>query len=176
MIPVGVSRAELERWLKSAGKKDWNVRLQERYAHGRGVMVHLSRYVKGGPISDRRIVQADEAQTRFRYQDHRDGKTKVMVVSTTHFMERILWHVPEPGQHGIRHYGLYAHQARPKRALCRVQLGQAPEQDWIAAPDWAAFMAQFGPAQVASCPQSAVRATPRTRTRDREAGKSNFHQ
>lgn len=89
-LQVGIRRTEVERWLKSVGKKDWNVRLQERYAHGRGVMVCLSRYVKGGPISDRRIVQADEAQTRFRYKDHRDGKTKVMAVSTAHFMERVL--------------------------------------------------------------------------------------
>lgn len=153
VIPEGASRAGLERLLKAVGKKGWNVRLQERYAHGRGVLLYLSRYVKGGPISDRRILHADEAQTRFRYRDHRDGQTKVMAVSTAHFMERVLWHVPEPGQHGIRHYGLYAHQARPKRALCRQQLGQAPEQERIEASDWTTFMAQFGPARITQCPR-----------------------
>lgn len=156
-LPSGLGRAALEHLLKAVGRKTWNVRLQERYAHGRGVMVYLSRYGKGGPISDRRIAQADAAQTRFRYTDHRDGKSKLMAVPTSHFIERVLWHVPEPGQHTVRHCGLYAHQGRAKRALCRAQLGQGPEQERIEVLDWVTFMERFGPARVADCPQCGQR-------------------
>lgn len=151
-LPEGQSEADVARVLKGIGKKTWNVRLQERYAHGRGVMLYLSRYVKGGPITDRRVLSADAKETCFGYKDHRDGKGKIMRLSTDHFMERVLWHVPEPGQHTTRHYGLYAHQARPKRALCRSQLGQGPEKKRIDPVEWPAFLEQFGQDTRTQCP------------------------
>ena len=151
-LPKDQSRDAVERLLKVVGKKEWNVRLQERYAHGRGVMRYLSRYVKGGPISDRRLISADAKETCFRYTDHTDGKHKVMRLSTDQFLGRVLWHVPEDGQHTIRQYGLYAHQARPKRALCRAQLGQAVEKEKIEPMEWQAFMKQFGHTEYAQCP------------------------
>lgn len=151
-LPQGQTRDDLERLLKAVGKKAWNVRLQERYPHGRGVMLYLSRYVKGGPISDRRLLSADTTWTRFGYKDHADGKRKVMQLPTERFMARVLWHVPVDGQHTVRQYGLYAHQAGPKRARCRAQLGQAPEKARMAPLEWQAFVQQFGENAAATCP------------------------
>ncbi len=151
-LPKDQSREAVERLLKAIGKKEWNVRLQERYAHGRGVMLYLSRYVKGGPISDRRLISSDTHETSFRYKDHTDGRSKVMRLSTDQFLGRVLWHVPEDGQHTLRQYGLYAHQARPKRALCRAPLGQADEKESIEPMEWQDFMNQFGDTERAHCP------------------------
>lgn len=151
-LPAGQTRADVERLLKGIGKKAWNVRLQERYPHGRGVMLYLSRYVKGGPISNRRLLSADASWTRYGYKDTADGKHKVMRLSTEQFMARVLWHVPVDGQHTVRQYGLYAHRAGPKRAVCRAQLGQAPEPARIAPLEWQAFVQQFGENAAATCP------------------------
>lgn len=107
----------------------WNVRIQPPYHHGNGVMKYLSRYVKGGPISNQRILSMDDSQVRFKYRDHRDQQQKIQQLSTTHFIERILDHIAEPKQHVIRHYGLYGHQARAKRNRCRVLLEHSPEQE-----------------------------------------------
>lgn len=74
-----------------------------------------------------------------------------MTLSTEHFIQRVLWHVPEPGQHTVRHYGLYAHQGRAKRGRCRVQLGQAPEHTDIVPLDWVHFMAKIGPQRLGKC-------------------------
>ncbi len=153
--PEGMSRSAVVRLLKAVAGKAWNVRLQERYAHGRGVMLYLSRYVKGGPISDRRVLSADGQAVAFRYKDHRDNQIKVMRLATGHFIQRVLWHVPETGQHTIRHYGLYAHQGKPKRAVCREQLGQAPE-----VIDWQAFWEQLGRADKGRCPHCGRRLVP----------------
>jgi len=91
-------------------------------------MSYLARYVKGGPINDHRILEADQHQVRFCYQDHRDGKDKTQALPVSHFIGRILEHVAEPRQHVIRHYGLYGHKARDKRNLCRAQLEQCSEE------------------------------------------------
>jgi len=117
VLPDGVSKDELERSLRRLYSKTWNVRLQQRYAHGRGVIEYLARYVRGGPIRDRRLVSASPTTTTFSYTDHRDGRTKRMALPSEEFLRRLFWHVPEPRSHVVRLYGLYG---RSQRALCEA--------------------------------------------------------
>ena len=145
--------ARWQRVLKSIARKAWNVRIQERYAHGRGVMLYLARYVKGGALSDRRIVAADERDVSFRYRDHRDGNDKIMCLSAEQFIERVLWHVPEKGQHHIRHYGLYAPQAHLKRERCQELLGgEERKSQSMGSFDWQAFWVRLGQVNKVACP------------------------
>ena len=150
-LPTGQTQADLQRLLRKLNDKTWNVRIQARYPQGRGVMLYLSRYVKGGAISDARLFSADAQHVTFGYTDHHDQKRKHMTLPTDHFMQRVLWHVPEPGQHTVRHYGLYTHHGRDKRATCRVHLGQAPEQASIDPLDWARFLSQIGRGKAGTC-------------------------
>ena len=151
-LPPGQTERSTGRILKQIGRKEWNVRLKERYNHGRGVMLYLSRYVKGGAITDRRILSCDEERVTFRYKDHRDGKNKLLRLRPDQFIQRILWHIPESGQHMIRHYGLYAHQARGKRAICRTLLGQEAETEAGKGMDWRMFWERLGRADRSQCP------------------------
>jgi hypothetical protein len=64
----------------------------------------------------------------FGYRDHRDGKSKLMTLSSEEFIQRTLWHVPERGMQVIRHYGLYGRCGLELRGKCRAQLGQVAEQ------------------------------------------------
>jgi len=140
-LPRTLKRTELDAQLSGLYKKSWSVRIQERYAHGDGVMRYLARYIKGGPLNERSIVQANANTVSFSYKDHRDGKRKLQRLKISVFLDRVMWHVPEPGLHTIRHYGLYAHQSKQKRQQCREQLGQGVEekankldwQDWLKA-------------------------------------------
>ena len=45
----------VRRVLVAAARQQWNIRIAERYPHGRGVMKYLARYVRGGPIKDHRL-------------------------------------------------------------------------------------------------------------------------
>lgn len=150
-IPRGQTRAGIQRLLRQLNHKDWNVCIRERYAHGKGVMLYLSRYVKGGAISNHRILSASADQTSIGYKDHRDQQLKTLTLKTSHFIERVLWHVPEKGQHLVRHYGLYAHHGREKRNACRAFLDQKPEQDQIDPLDWQRFMADLGQPAKTNC-------------------------
>ncbi len=156
-LPAHLSPEDAEVLLRRLGRKDFNIRIQQRYSHGRGVMVYLGRYVKGGPISDHRLLEASADSVHFRYEDHRDGKQKILALRTSEFIERVLWHVPEKGRHTTRHYGLYNHKARAQRARCREQLGQAPEAPYPEPVDWQTYLERRGHAEKARCRECGAR-------------------
>lgn len=141
--PPSDKEVPMDHLLERVSRKPWHVQIQPPYRHGRGVMMYLARYVKGGPLNSRRLVQADEEQVRFRYQDHRDGKTKTMQLRNEDFLRRLLDHVPEPGQHVVRHYGLYGHRAKGKRQQVRKLLGLTAERE-APALSWETFLQGFG--------------------------------
>ncbi|MGQ7846707.1 IS91 family transposase [Granulosicoccus sp. 3-233] len=122
-LPPDHGKREFYTLYKATYRKSWCVRIEEQYAHGNGVLVYLSRYLKGGPLHPSQIVRCDDDAIGFRYKDHRDKRMKVLTVKPKEFIRRLLQHVPEPGQHMVRHYGLYAGAAKHKRALCREHLG-----------------------------------------------------
>jgi hypothetical protein len=108
-------RDSLEHWLSVHAivyKKQWSVRIQEKYSHGNGVLTYLSRYLGGAPIKPEQIVLMNEKEVQFRYKDHRDNKTKVLRLKKEEFMRRYLMHQPERGVHTFRYYGLYGSQAQ----------------------------------------------------------------
>lgn len=127
-VPDGLTEPQLTTLLNKLGRKEWNVCIRERYRHGSGVLTYLARYVKGGPLSNRRLVCADAQGVTFRYQDHRDGTVKPMTLTPEEFLQRVLWHVPEKGRQGIRSYGLYGRHGKELREQCRAQVGQGPEE------------------------------------------------
>ena len=143
-IPPYMERGDIQRLLRKLNEKKWNVHIRERYCYGHGVMLYLARYVKGGVISNQRIMSATAEHVEIKYKDHRDDRHKSMALRRDDFIERVLWHVPETGQHTVRQYGLYAYQARLKRNQCRLELGQAPEQEDMASLEWREFLDSIG--------------------------------
>jgi hypothetical protein len=125
-LPPDWTQGRFVRVMKGLSRREWNLRIQTQYRHGEGVAKYLSRYVKGGPLKDRRIVAATDRHIAFRYTDHRDEKPKTLALAPEPFVQRILSHVPVPGRHTVRYYGLYASKAAPKRHhACRC-LGRIP--------------------------------------------------
>ena len=122
------------RVLARVARKGWNVCIQGPYDHGSGVTNYLSRYLRGGPIKDARLIRYDDEQVSFRYRDHRDGKDKSITLKTEEFIRRLLWHVPVKGQHNLRYYGLYVPGARDKRDCVREQLGRPRGEEVILPP------------------------------------------
>jgi hypothetical protein len=117
--------------LVEAARQQWNIRMAERYPHGRGVMNYRARYVRGGPIKDHRFVAFDGQQVTFGYGNHRDldeqGKPQPaeLPLSVAEFLRRWSEHVPLAGVHTVRAWGLYASTQRRRLKQGRAQL---PEQ------------------------------------------------
>ena len=123
VLPPDGTRAEFSQWQRKTNTKPWCVKIEPQYAHGRGVLLYLSRYLKSGPIHPSQIVRCDSTGIGFRYKDHRDKRNKVLTLKPQDFINRLLQHVPEIGQHMVRHYGLYAGASRKRRNDCRQQVG-----------------------------------------------------
>jgi hypothetical protein len=129
-LPPRLDVDGVRRVLVEAARQQWNIRIAERYAHGGGVMKYLARYVRGGPIKDHRFVSFDGQQVTFRYGNHRtldaQGKPhqQELTLSVTEFLRRWSEHVPLPGMHLVRAWGLYASTQRPKLAECWAQLSE----------------------------------------------------
>ena len=124
-LPPHLDHDGVRRVLVEAARQKWNIRIAERYPHGRGVMKYLARYVRGGPIKDHRFVSFDGQQVTFRYGNHRDlddagqPRQAELTLEVEELLRRWSDHVPLPGVHTVRAWGLYASTQRPKLAECR---------------------------------------------------------
>lgn len=127
-LPEGCSENTMLSAINQLYKKQWSVRIQEKYEHGKGVVLYLAQYMKGGPINPKQIISCGN-KIKFLYKDHRDQKVKPLSLKIDEFMERILWHVPEIGVHVVRHFGLYASKSQKKRHCCRGEIGGLKEAD-----------------------------------------------
>lgn len=124
-IPIGECRETLMMTHKQLYKKQWSVRIQEKYEHGKGVLIYLSRYLGSSPIKPQQIRSVNHDGIEFSYKDHRDGKHKNQRITMKEFMRRLLMHQPETRTHAIRYYGLYGAQARSAYARSIEIIGKA---------------------------------------------------
>lgn len=114
------------------GRTKWNVHIRERYDHGRGILIYLSRYIRGGAISNRRIISHTEEGVIFRHRT--SGGRDTMTLPAAQFIQRYFLHIPAPHTKVVRYYGLYATTAKDQLSLCRSSLGPQPpapdEMEW----------------------------------------------
>jgi hypothetical protein len=128
-LPAGQRGQQLENLLNKLGRTKWNVHIRERYPHGQGVLVYLARYLRGGPLANRRLLSCDGEQVVFRYEERPKapgGQAKSGTVSLpfAQFIGRWLQHVPPTG--AVRGWGLYGPTQGAELAQCQQQLGQGP--------------------------------------------------
>ena len=127
-LPRDECGPRLHNLLNRLGRVKWNVHLCRRYEHGEGVMLYLSRYVRGGPLNNRQIVSANADDVTFRYQAHAGGghRQQQLSLPPPSFIARYLEHAPLARRQTVRHYGLYAHRAGPLLTQARAVHEQAP--------------------------------------------------
>jgi hypothetical protein len=125
-LPEGKSRHQLENLLNKLGRQQWHVPIRERYPHGQGVLVYLARYLRGGPLSHRRLRACDGEQVIFGYEERAKGpggqaRQRTMGLPLEPFIGRWRLHVPPSGAVRVRCWGLYAHTPGDALAQGRQQ-------------------------------------------------------
>ncbi len=150
-LPEGMT---IQRWrnLKNKlGRVKWNVHIRERYDHGNGVLVYLARYIRGGAISNKRIVTLTDKGVTFRHRaSEASGQTR-MTLPESDFIQRYLLHVPEPNMKVVRSYGIYAPTAKEELSYCRTLFGQG-EINKADALDWQDYCVTKGDDHPELCP------------------------
>ena len=86
------------------------------------MLKYLARYTHRVAISDRRILDIQDAGVTFRYRDNTRGQ-QVMTLDGVEFLRRFLLHVLPTGFVRIRYFGLLANRNRAQNlARCRELL------------------------------------------------------
>jgi hypothetical protein len=159
-LPTAMRPQQFLNLLNRLGHKQqtcWNVRMMERYPHGRGVATYLARYLRGGPIKNSRLVSFDGQAVTFVYQNHHgtpaggQGRQEAMTLPIDDFIQRLLLHIPAPHTQVVRFYGLYHHSKTASLAVSRAHLGQ-PHVEVPARLAWQTYCAQRGEAHPERCP------------------------
>jgi len=148
VLPEGMRVQQVDNLLNKLGRKKWNVHLKETYAHGEGVLVYLARYLRGGPISNRRIFAIEDGHVSFNYGRE---KIQLMKLPLCEFVGRYLQHVPRPNSIRVRSYGLYHQNRKADLQLCREILGQGPVEE-AGFLDWQSLCEELGERHPEQCP------------------------
>jgi len=64
--PEGTRLQRVDNLLNKLGRAKWHVHIRERYPHGQGVLLYVARYVRGGPLSNQRLLACDGQHVVFR--------------------------------------------------------------------------------------------------------------
>ncbi|MBI5741156.1 MAG: IS91 family transposase [Nitrospirae bacterium] len=149
-LPDMMSRQRWKNMRNKLGRVKWNVNIRERYEYGKGVLTYLSRYIRGGAISNRRIESFNGSEVSFRYRlGEKNGN--VMTLPVADFLTRYFQHVPEANTKVVRYYGLYAPTAKTELADCRAKLGQSPVKETTEL-DWQTYSENRGRNHAELCP------------------------
>ena len=126
--PAGMSVQHCLNLLNKLGRVKWHANIEPAYEHADGVYKYVGRYLRRGPISEKRIVGYDGNNVTIAYAHPEKHEQRTFRLKAHAFIRRILSHVPEKGTHVVRAYGLFHPNCRNKLDEARAQLGQ-PEYE-----------------------------------------------
>ena len=124
------------------------MKLKETYSYGEGVLIYLARYLRGGPISNKRIHRVEDGEVTFNF-GRKSVRLFTLPIQT--FIGLYLQHVLPPKFVTVRSYGLYHHVLKEDLALCREILGQPPVED-VGFLDWQSLWQERSEAHPKCCP------------------------
>ena len=158
VLPPGTTDTRLRNLLNKLGRVTWDVKVLGPYRHGQGVLAYLARYLKGGPISNGRLLDLSDGVVSFRYRQNckgHHGKSrgvlKTLALDVDTFLARLLEHVPPPSYQTVRGYGLYASCKQAALAVARARFGQTPQPERTSVT-WRDLCERAGHRDAAVCP------------------------
>ena len=145
--PAGMSVQQCLNLLNRLGRIRWHADIEPPYSHADGIYKYVGRYLRRGPISEKRIVGYYGACVTIAYAHPETHGQRTFCLKVDTFIGRLLSHVPEKGTHMVRAYGLFHSNCRAKLNEARAQLGQpdyepltdlphAHELLWRMFPEW----------------------------------------
>jgi hypothetical protein len=152
-VPDGMRLQQCLNLLNKSGRKRWHADIEPAYEHANGVFKYVGRYIRRGPISERRIVGYDGQRVTIAYAHGEKHEKQTFTLPAKGFIERILTHVPEKGTHVVRSYGLFHPNCRDKLNQARKHLSQAPYSAQTTLPDAIELLIRMFPDQpIGRCP------------------------
>ena len=133
--PPGKTVQQCLNLLNKLGRKKWHVQIEPAYDQARSVLKYTGRYIRRGPISERRILAYNGKRVVIGYVHPEKHKQTTFTLDAEDFILRLLRHVPQSGTHCARVYGLYHSACVEKLNQARSKLGQPPYEPEEDLPD-----------------------------------------
>jgi hypothetical protein len=124
-LPPTHTVAGVQALLDQLQQRPWHVRVEAAHADGKSLVLYLARYLRGGPIKNRRLLAFTGTDVCFRYRHYRGQqrpKWRTMTLPVDAFLDRLFQHIPVTGLHMVRAYGLYNRSEHAALERCRAQL------------------------------------------------------
>lgn len=162
VVPRDTTEARLRGLLNKIGRMVWNVKILDRYEHGSGVATYLAQYLKGGPISNRRLLSEREGRVYFRYRVSAGEGTdrnrqSEMNLAVDDFLARLLEHVPPRRFQTVRGYGLYSGNQHSRLGEAHQALGSEPPESGACVLGVEEFLESVEQSEVCKCPTCGAR-------------------
>jgi hypothetical protein len=104
----------------------------------RQLLAYVARYIGRPPIANSRILEFDAHHVRFRYRDKLDDdRVHEATIPTQEFIDRLIEHIREPYQHGVRYFGLLVPRAKSTRYHAFLRLLGLPAPGPVHQLRWA---------------------------------------
>lgn len=133
--PPGMTVQQCHNLFNKLGRQKWNVRIDPAYEQSGGVMKYVGRYIRRGPLSERRILAYNGKTVTIAYAHPEKHPKATFTLEVKEFILRLLKHAPQKGTHCARVYGLYHSSKRKELNQARAHFGQAPYEPIIEPPD-----------------------------------------
>jgi hypothetical protein len=101
---------QMEDLLTHLEKCWWSIKIQSFEDKGH-FLQYAGRYVRRPPIAQRRITWIGERTVGYWYKDKKLRRRVEVECSLEEFIDRWAQHIPEPCQHAVRSFGLFAPRA-----------------------------------------------------------------
>jgi hypothetical protein len=122
--PPGKTVRQCLNLLNKLGRRRWHADIEPAYEHANGVFKYVGRYIRRGPISEKRIIGYDGKTLTIAYAHREKHEKPTFKLDAHEFIRRLLFHVPEKGTHLVRSYGLFHANNIEKLNTARKCLGQ----------------------------------------------------
>lgn len=112
--PAGWGFSRRMKFLDSVEEMAFVVRIFGPYPHGVGVLKYFASHVCGGPIANSKILSVTDTHVTFQMKPRPHLTELKCTLPIEQFIERYLSHIPPPGFHSVRTFGLYSSSSHVK--------------------------------------------------------------
>jgi hypothetical protein len=133
-VPGLADPVQFRRFTRNLSRIKWVVYAKGSFEASRNAYHYLSRYTHRVAIANQRLVSLADGKVSFRARDNsKPGYQRLVTITATEFIRRLLLHVLPPRFVKIRHYGLMAPgnvktKLEQARTLLSLQAPVAPKK------------------------------------------------
>jgi hypothetical protein len=113
VLKSSLSREELQSMLKTQYGREWNVFIS-RIGSKHYRLKHDGRYIRRPPVAQHRLKLVGDDHVEYLAKDTRNKRFALMQFTNEEFVDILIQHLPDPGCHAMRYFGLLSPRCKAR--------------------------------------------------------------